>query len=85
MNSPKGATVTTRRCHASCCFGETTLDAAVFGTWHDMQAILDREEYGFASGFFGERHMAVLTAMQTAFAEGFDLAATECSRANAGL
>ena len=63
-----------RRCHASCCQGETELDATVFGTPHDMQAILDRARFGFASGFFGERHGAVLKAMQRAFAEGVAVA-----------
>jgi len=57
-----------RRCHASCCHGETDLDARLHGTPHDMQAILDR--HGFASGCFGERHCWVLEAMSEAYVAG---------------
>lgn len=57
-----------RRCHASCCMGETDLGGDDFGTRHDMQAILDR--HGFASGFFGKKHERVLQAIAEAFHVG---------------
>ncbi len=56
-----------KRCHASCCFGETDLDD-LDGTCHHMQAILDG--LGYPSGCFGDRHLSVLEAMREAYREG---------------